>query len=260
MASYSFKTHYEFEKIRRRYVWRLTHYHYTALDYVQLDSATANRMWLDLLSKLQPSFDIVYPDYAIEYDSAYKTEKRFDARRYRYYSFVKKMVSNMQDDDRLYWITFTIKNEYVSCKFSTLKKYFIRHISGYSTNWLACEDYGEEYGRLHFHCIAVVPSEHYKKFTFDKNHVRLPLNLSSIYGFVDIKPLPFASLRKRFNYCIGCVSYARKAKKGFEGYKPFHNRNFVYRLFSDDCLQCYVYNLLYNYVKFAHKIKLSLQL
>lgn len=66
-----------------------------------------------------------------------------------------------------------------------------------------------------------------------KCHLRLPSCYASAYGFVDLYPIKEGEERKKLNYAMSSLSYGMKAKNGFEGYKPFHNRNFKFKLNGD---------------------------
>ena len=237
MAVYSFKTHWTLEHIHRRCIYRCKSGYYTKLDYVVSDGASE---WDRILALNRQAFETVYTTYDVDYYRADKEEKRYNARRYRYFKFLRKMLDNMSSSDRLFFVTWTISDEYIDNEFSTLKKYFINNIGLWASNWLACEDYGSLNGRLHFHAVAVVPYNVWCSMTTEKinkkSFLRLPPCYSSPYGFVDLREIKAGDERKKFNYTIGCVSYGLKAKKGFEGYKPFHNRNFVYLLKNDSDL------------------------
>lgn len=133
------------------------------------------------------------------------------------------MIDNLEPTDCLFFLTFTISNDYVDLKFATLKKYFIEFISNFAVNWIACEDYGSINGRLHFHCVCSIPSSVglFYEVVHKKCHLRLPSCYASAYGFVDLYPIKEGEERKKLNYAMSSLSYGMKAKNGFEGYKPF---------------------------------------
>lgn len=233
MAIYSYKTHWTFEKIKRRCFYRCNvKGRYTALDYVVGDGAS---VWGRILEQNRAAFETVYTNYDVEYYIAYKEEKKYSARRYRIYKYLKKMIENCEIDDSMFFLTFTISRKYEGLKYATLKKYFVEFIGNFATNWIACEDYGSQNGRLHFHCVCVIPSSvslYYEKVK-TKRFLRLPSLYASEYGFVDLYPIKSGEERKKLNYAMSSLSYGMKAREGFEGYKPFHNRNFKYKLNGD---------------------------
>lgn len=235
MASYSFKTHWQYEAIKRRCFYRCKKGYYSKLDFIVSDGHTE---WDRICAMNKSAFECVYTSYDTDYYLADKEEKKYNARRYRYYSYLKKMVANISSGEELCFICLTFSNEYIENKFSTLKKYVTLYLNEICTNWFACEDYGTQNGRLHFHCVCVFKSSVVDTFYYEKvkrkNHLRcFP---AWRYGNTDIQFIKAGEEGKKLNYAMSCVSYGVKAKRGFEGYKPFHNRNFIYTLNNDDVL------------------------
>lgn len=235
MASYSFKTHWQFEAIKRKCFYRCKHGYYTKLDYVVSDG---HAEWERICDMNRSAFECVYTSYASDYYLANKEENKYNSRRYRYYRYLKKMVSNLSHGEELCFVCLTFSNEYISNQFSTLKKYVIRYLNEVCTNWIACEDYGSQNGRLHFHCVCAFKSVVVDSLCYEKHKGKKHLRCSPSWGYgtSDIQFIKSGQEGKKLNYAISCVSYGAKAKRGFEGYKPFHNRNFVYCLKNDDDL------------------------
>jgi len=77
-----------------------------------------------------------------------------------------------------YFITFTIKDDYIDIKPQTITRKIKEALSN-ASSWVANADYGELNGRLHFHSLACY------NFHIDYN------TITSIYkyGAVNIKPI-----------------------------------------------------------------------
>lgn len=66
---------------------------------------------------------------------------------------IKKRIEEMLLEPYSYFMTFTIKDEYINLtKDKIIRK--IKEALGSASNWLFNEDYGSTNGRLHFHAFA----------------------------------------------------------------------------------------------------------
>lgn len=75
-----------------------------------------------------------------------------NAERYRY-RVLTKNVNEVVEQPRKYFITFTISNDYLYLKKSTIERK-IKEALGGASCWVANRDYGGEKNRLHYHAVA----------------------------------------------------------------------------------------------------------
>lgn len=65
---------------------------------------------------------------------------------------LRRRIEDIMTSDCLF-ITFTFSDKYLSYKFETRRKYVLRFLEKYSSNFVANVDYGSENGREHYHCV-----------------------------------------------------------------------------------------------------------
>lgn len=138
--------------------------------------------------------------------SKYKIDKHFKA---------------MQAFPYIYFITLTFYD--ISCKESTMQQKVSRYLNSITSDYIACKEYGEKNGRIHYH--AIVAFENPLETNGHKNQYAMPSEWK--WGFYKCeKP---RNINKSKNYMLKAYRYATKGE-----FKPFHKRNVTYPLYSDD--------------------------
>ena len=92
--------------------------------------------------KLWLSYDVYY--------KSFRFYKNLNARRNRLY---KKLLSMNKVND-LIFVTLTFTNEFINYKESSLHQFVKIFLNGLGCDYVANKDYGEKFGRLHYHAVV----------------------------------------------------------------------------------------------------------
>lgn len=108
-----------------------------------------------------------------------------------------------------YFVTFTLNDEYVDLSFDTLALRVKRVCKLFSSVWICNDDYGDKYGRLHFHAVM----------SDDKVSIDL-LDTQWKFGFVKVEKIRIdeQSSRRLARYVTKLARHAVKYSAGKNWY------------------------------------------
>lgn len=75
-------------------------------------------------------------------------------RKVRIKTYIELMLQNF---NKVYFITLTFSDKYMSSNDETKRKYVTRCLKSLTPYYIANVDYGKEFGRLHYHAITTEP-------------------------------------------------------------------------------------------------------
>lgn len=90
-------------------------------------------------------------------------------------SRLRKRISNILAEDHLFFLTFTFDNDKFRNKNlpkqETLRKYVSRWLQEYTNDYVGNVDFGEQFGRIHFHCVVSLKQEKVNPTTWKKGAI-----------------------------------------------------------------------------------------
>lgn len=89
-----------------------------------------------------------------EADACYQLNHAKYSRKVRLKEYIELML---QKFNKVYFITLTFSDKYMSSSDETKRKYATRCLKAKTPYYIANVDYGKEFGRLHYHAITTQP-------------------------------------------------------------------------------------------------------
>ena len=136
--------------------------------------------------------------------------KNNSACNYQKYKRLKNRLEKMFDTDMDYLVlfcTFTLNDDHINNDITYLRKSLTRYLKAHFSSYVANEDYGSQYERLHFHAVCLCPVV---PGCFDEEKFFKNLAEDYLFGFTKFEKITVKNTSALSLYINKLVNHAKK--------------------------------------------------